>query len=195
MITDDPHNQTAAAEEQPAGDQTTERVELLGTTALTARVRCPCGKRQDVDREDWQWDGVAVCSRCGRGILHDSLSVVSRAQALAMIEGRKPTGGELRALRHVEMALRDFTLRHGEHPRWYWSPPTNRMAEEVGRLLSELDESRRDRGVPPVVGSGGAFLDEGDEGESAEGEGDAAGDEEWDDDDEEDDDILDEEEE
>ncbi|MET0625734.1 MAG: hypothetical protein ABW250_22555 [Pyrinomonadaceae bacterium] len=177
MITDDPHNQTeAAATEEPVGEPTPERAELLGTTALTARVRCPCGKRQDVDREDWQWNGVTLCSRCGRGLLDHSLQVVSRAQALAMIEGRKPTGSELRALRHVEMSLRDFTLRHGEHPRWYWSPPTNRMAEEVGRLLAELDESRRDRGSPPVVGSGRAFLDKEDD-ESAETEVTAADDE------------------
>lgn len=183
MIIDDPHNelQPAAADEQPAGGQSPERAGLLGTTALTAHVRCPCGKRQDVDREDWQWDGVTICSRCGRGILDDSLRVVSRAQALSMIEGRKPTGGELRALRHVEMSLRHFMLRHGEHPRWYWSPPTNALADEAGRLLTELDESRRDRGAPPVVAGGRPFLDEGDEDESAEAGGDdVAGEEEWD---------------
>jgi hypothetical protein len=61
MTNDDPHDRTraVAAEEQPAGEQTPARAELLGSTALTARVRCPCGKRQDVDREDWQWNGVA----------------------------------------------------------------------------------------------------------------------------------------
>ena len=84
-----------------------------------------------------------------------------------MIEERRPTEGELRALRHMEMSLRDFVLRHGGHPRWYWSPPTNRMADEVGRLLYDLDESRRDRGAPPVVAAGRAFLDE-DEGEEDE---------------------------
>jgi hypothetical protein len=192
MITDDPHNQTAEADGQSAGGTSPERAELLGTTALTARVRCPCGKRQDVDREDWQWDGVAVCSRCGRGILHDSLRVVSRSQALAMVEERKPTEGELRALRHMEMALRDFMLRYGEHPRWYWSPPTVRMAGEVGRLLAELDESRRGRGAPPVVATGRAFLDEEETDESAEADGDFAGGEEWDDEDDEDDDLDDE---
>jgi len=192
MITEDPHDQTAAAEEQPAGEPTPERAELLGTTALTARVRCPCGKRQDVSREDWQWDGVTVCSRCGRGILDHSLRVVGRAEALSMIEERKPTEGELRALRHMEMALRDFVLRYEGHPRWYWSPPTNAMAGEVGRLLAELDESRRGRGTPPVVATGRAFLEEE---ESAEGEGDdVAGDEEWDEGEEGDEDLLDEDE-
>jgi hypothetical protein len=176
MTIDDPHHQTAAAEGQPAGAESPERAELLGSTALTARVRCPCGKRQDVSREDWQWDGVTICGRCGRGLLHDSLRVVSRAQALSMIDERKPTGPELRALRHVEMSLRHFMLRHGEHHRWYWSPPTNALADEAGRLLAELDESRRDRGAPPVVATGRAFLDEGDEDESAETEVDAADD-------------------
>ena len=193
MITDDPHDRTQpAADEQPAGEPAPERAELLGTAALTARVRCPCGKRQDVNREDWQWNGVTVCSRCGRGILDHSLRVVSRTQALSTIEGRKPTGGELRALRHVEMSLRHFMLRHGEHPRWYWSPPTNALADEAGRLLAELDESRRDRGAPPVVATGCSFLDEDEDAESAEGDVDAAGEEEWDDDDE---DGLDEDEE
>lgn len=193
MITDDPHNQPDAPDEQRAGEPATERAELLGTTALTARVRCHCGKRLDVDREDWQWDGVAICTRCGRGILDHSLHVVSRAQALAMIEERRPTESELRALRRMELALRDFVLLHGAHPRWYWSPPTNRMAEEVGLLLTDLDESRRDRGAPPVVATGRAFLDEDGEGESAEaGDGDA-GEEEYDDDDDDDDDLVDEE--
>jgi hypothetical protein len=175
MTTDDPQRQTAAADEQPAGEPTSERAELLGTTALTARVRCPCGRRQDVDRGDWQWFGVVTCPRCGRGLLDHTLHVVSRPEALAMIEERKPTEGELRALRHMEMALRDFVLRYEGHPRWYWSPPTIRMAGEVGRLLSELDESRRGRGAPPVVASGRAFLDEEDEADGAEG-GDVAGD-------------------
>jgi hypothetical protein len=177
MTIDDPRDQTAAVDGQPAGDPAPERAELLGTTALTARVRCPCGKRQDVSREDWQWDGVTLCGRCGRGILDHSLCVVSRAQALSMIEARKPTAGELRALRHMEMSLRHFVLRHGEHPRWYWSPPTNAMADEAGRLLAELDESRRDRGAPPVVATGRAFLDGQEEGESAETDVAAAGDE------------------
>jgi hypothetical protein len=185
MTTDDPHDQTVTAEEQPAGEPTPERAELLGTTALTARVRCPCGKRQDVSREDWQWNGVTLCSRCGRGILDHSLSVVSRREALSMIGERKPTEKELRALRHMEMSLRHFILRHGEHPRWYWSPPTNAMADEVGRLLAELDESRRDRGAPPVVAGESAFLDEGEDDESAE-TGTVAAEEEWNEDEDED---------
>jgi len=160
MITDDPQRQTAAADEQPAGEPAPERAELLGTTALTARVRCPCGKRQDVDREGWQWNGVVLCERCGRGILDHTLHVVSRSHALSMIGERKPTEKELRALRHMEMSLRHFTLRHGEHPRWYWSPPTNAMADEVGRLLAELDEARRNRGAPPIVAGDRPFLDE-----------------------------------
>lgn len=165
MITDDPHSQTTtAADEQPAGGDAPARAELLGTTPLTARVRCPCGKRQDVDREEWQWFGVEICPRCGRGLLDHSLRVVGRREALAMIEERKPTEGELRALWRMEMALRDFVLRYEQHPHWYWSPPTNAMAGEVGRLLSELDESRKDRGAPPVV-AGGDFLDEGEGGE------------------------------
>jgi hypothetical protein len=193
MTTDDPHNQTpAAAEEQPAGEPTPERAELLGTTALTARVRCPCGKRQDVDREDWQWNGVTICSRCGRGILDHSLSMVSRREALSMIDERKPTEGELRALRRMELALRDFVLRHGGHPRWYWSPQTNAMADEVGRLLTELDESRRDRGAPPVVATGRAFLDEEEEGESAETGADVDEEEEWGEETDEDEETLDE---
>lgn len=182
MTTDDPHNQTTtAAEERAAGGYAPERAELLGTTALTARVRCPCGKRQDVSREDWQWDGVAVCPACGRGLLDHSLLVVSRTQALSMIEGRKPTESELRALRHMEMSLWHFTLKHSEYPRHFWSAPTNRMADEVGRLLEELDESRRDRGAPPVV-AGGHFLDEEDDDESAETGAGAALEEEWDED-------------
>jgi len=189
MAIDDPHDRTQpAADEQPAGGQSPERAELLGTTALTARVRCPCGRRQDVDRGDWQWFGVALCPACGRGLLDHSMNVVSRAEALSMIEERKPTEGELRALRHMEMALRDFTLRYGEHPRWYWSPPTNRMAEEVGRLLAELDESRRGRGAPPVIAGGRAFLDEGEGDDVAGDEGD---DELLDEDDEDEDDGLD----
>jgi hypothetical protein len=189
-MNDDPHRQVGAEGAPHEAETTTPRAELLGTTALTARVRCPCGKRQDVDREDWQWNGVATCSRCGRGILDHSLHVVSRREALAMIEERKPTEGELRALRRMELALRDFVLRHGGHPRWYWSPPTNAMADEIGRLLSDLDESRKDRGAPPVVASGRSFLDEDNEGESAEaGVGDAD-EEEYDDDD---DDLVDEE--
>jgi hypothetical protein len=192
MTNDDPHDRTrtVAAEEQPAGEQTPARAELLGSTALTARVRCPCGKRQDVDREDWQWNGVATCSRCGRGILDHSLHVISRGLALAMIEQRRPTEGELRALRRMELSLRDFMPRYDEFPRWYWSPPTNRMADEVRQLIADLDESRRDRGAPPVVASGRSFLDEDDEGESAEaGVGDAD-EEEYDEED--DDDDLDE---
>lgn len=195
-MADNPQQQPAAADEQHAGEPAPERAELLGTTALTARVRCPCGRRQDVDRGDWQWFGVALCPRCGLGLLDHSLRVVGRAEVLAMIEGRKPTEGELRALRHMEMALRDFTLRYREHPRWYWSPPTIRMAGEVGRLLAELDESRRDRGAPPVVAGGRAFLDEGTADEAE--RDDVAGEEEWDegdgedDDDEDDDDLLDE---
>jgi len=186
MAIDDPHDRTQpAADEQPAGGQSPERAELLGTTALTARVRCPCGRRQDVDRGDWQWFGVALCPACGRGLLDHSMNVVGRPEALSMIEERRPTEGELRALRHMEMALRDFVLRYEGHPRWYWSPPTNRMAGEVGRLLAELDESRRGRGAPPVVATGRAFLDE--EDESAEA-GDVAGDEEWGEGDEEDED-------
>lgn len=197
MITDDPHDKTrtAADEEMPAGTDAPARAELLGTTALTMRVRCSCGKRQDVDREDWQWDGVTICARCGRGILDHSLHTVGRAQALAMIEERRPTEPELRALRRMELALRDFVLLHRGHPRWYWSPPTNRMAEEVGRLLTDLDESRRDRGAPPVVATGRAFLDEDGGGESAEagaGDADDVGEEEYDDDDD-DDEIVDEE--
>ncbi len=186
MTTEDPHNQTAtAADEQSAGGASTDRAELLGTTALTMRVRCPCGKRLDVDREDWQWNGVVVCPRCGRGILDHSLHVVSRGEALAMIEERKPTEKELRALRHMEMSLRHFTLKHSEYPRHYWSAPTNRMADEVGRLLTDLDESRAGRGAPPVLAGAGAFLDEEEEDESA-GTGEYAGEEEdWDDEDEE----------
>lgn len=191
-MTDDPHKQDVVPDERPAGGSTPERAELLGTTALTARVRCPCGKRMDVDREDWQWNGVAVCSRCGRGILDHSLHVVSRSQALAMIEGRKPTEGELRALRHVEMSLRHFILKHGEYPRHYWSPPTNAMADEVGRLLTDLDESRRDRGAPPVVATGRAFLDEADESEPASADVGDDDEEEYDDDDD-DDELVDEE--
>lgn len=184
MITDDPQQQTAAAaDEQPAGEDAPARAELLGTTALTMRVRCPCGKRLDVDREDWQWNGVAVCPRCGRGILDHSLLVVSRTQALSMIEGRKPTEKELRALRHMEMSLRHFILKYSEYPRHYWSPPTNRMADEVGRLLAELDESRKDRGAPPVEASGRAFLDGAEEGHPAETHG-HEDEGEWDDDDE-----------
>jgi len=189
MTTDDPRDQIVTTDEQPAGEPTPERAELLGTTALTARVRCPCGKRQDVSREDWQWDGVTICSRCGRGILDHSLHVVGRREALSMIEERRPTEGELRALRRMEMALRDFVLRHGGYPRHYWSPPTNAMADEVGRLLTELDESRRDRGAPPVVATGRAFLDEE---ESAETGTDSAGEEAWDDEDDEDEGDLDE---
>ena len=186
MITDDPQQHTAAAEEQPAGGGTPARAELLGTTALTMRVRCPCGRRMDVDREDWQWNGVAVCPRCGRGILDHSLHMISRSQALSMIEGRKPTEKELRALRHMEMSLRHFILKYSEYPRHYWSTPTNRMADEVGRLLAELDESRRDRGAPPVVAGGTAFLDEEDD-QSAETGSYAVGEEEdWDDDEDED---------
>lgn len=179
MTTDDPHDKTAAAELTPSGEQTPARAQLLGSTALTARVRCPCGKRQDVDREDWQWNGVAVCSRCGRGILDHSLHVISRGLALAMIEQRRPTEGELRALRRMELALRDFMPRYDSHPRWYWSPPTNRMAKEVRQLIADLDESRRDRGAPPVVATGRAFLDETEEGELAEAsaEADTTGDE------------------
>jgi hypothetical protein len=160
MTNDDPHDKTAAPDEQPAGEQTPDRAELLGSTALTARVRCPCGKRQDVSREDWQWNGVATCSRCGRGILDHSLHVVGRGLALAMIEQRKPTEGELRAMRRMELSLRDFMPRYDAQPRWVWSPPTSRMAEEVRRLLAELDESRRGRGAPPVVSGGGAEIDE-----------------------------------
>jgi hypothetical protein len=192
MTNDDPHDQTAAPDERPDGEQTPARAELLGTTALTARVRCPCGKRQDVSREDWQWDGVAVCSRCGRGILDHTLHVVSRAQALAMIEERRPTESELRALRRMELALRDFVLLHQGHPRWYWSPPTNAMAEEVGRLLTDLDESRKDRGAPPVVAVGRSFLDEGESNESGVGDADE---EEYDDEEDDDDEIVDEEDE
>jgi hypothetical protein len=187
MITEDPQNQqAAAAEEQPAGEPMPERAELLGTTALTARVRCPCGKRQDVSREDWQWNGVTVCSRCARGILDHTLHVVSRREALAMVEERRPTEKELRALRHMEMSLRHFILKYSEYPRHYWSPPTNRMADEVGRLIAELDESRRDRGAPPVVAGESAFLDGGDDAESAETGTAAAAEEEWDEDDDED---------
>ncbi len=162
MTTEDPRDELlpAAADERPAGGDAPARAELLGTTALTMRVRCPCGKRIDADREDWQWNGVVICPRCGRGILDHSLHVVSRTQALSMLEERKPTESELRALRHMEMSLRHFTLRHGEHPRWYWSPPTNAMADEVGRLLAELDESRKDRGAPPVAAVGRHFLDD-----------------------------------
>ena len=184
MTTEDPRQQTAT-EEQPAGEQAPERAELLGSTALTARVRCPCGKRQDVNREDWQWNGVAICPRCGRGLLDHSLHVISRREALAMIEQRKPTESELRALRHMEMSLRHFILKHSEYPRHFWSAPTNRMADEVGRLLAELDESRRDRGAPPVVAGGGAFPDEErDAEESAEAGAYAAGEEDRGDEDE-----------
>jgi hypothetical protein len=194
MTIDDPHDQTAAAaEEQPAGGTSTNRAELLGTTALTARLRCPCGKRRDVEREDWQWFGVTVCPRCGRGILHDSLRVVSRTLALSMIEERRPTEGELRALRRMELALRDFMLRYAGSLRWHWAPSTNSMADEVGRLLRELDRSRRERGAPPVVAGGRASLDEGEDGEAAEAEGDAAGEQGWAGDGE-DDELLDEEE-
>jgi hypothetical protein len=91
-----------------------------------------------------------------------------------MIEQRKPTEGELRALRRMELALRDFMPRYDAQPRWVWSPPTSRMAEEVRRLLAELDESRRDRGAPPVVSSGGAEVDED---EAAGADEDVAGDE------------------
>ena len=184
MTIDDPHNKIATTDEQPTSEASTERAELLGTTALAARLRCPCGKRQDVSREDWQWNGVAVCSRCGRGILDDSLRVVSRREALAMVEERRPTGKELRALRHMEMSLRHFMLKYGEHPRWYWSPPTSRMADEAGRLLAELDDSRRDRGAPPVVAGESAFLDGGD-GDEEDETGTAAGEEEWDEDEDE----------
>ena len=180
-MSNDPREQTGTPDVQPAGEPTPERAELLGTTALTARVRCPCGKRLDVDREDWQWNGVAVCPRCGRGLLDHSLHVISRREALSMLEERKPTEKELRALRHMEMSLRHFILRDGEYPRHYWSPPTNRMADEVGRLLDELDESRRDRGAPPVVASG-AFLDE-EEGDSAEARRGEEDEDEWDDED------------
>lgn len=184
-MTDDPQQQTGPPDEQPAGGEAPARAELLGTTALTMRVRCPCGKRLDVDREDWQWNGVAICTRCGRGILDHSLLVVSRTQALAMLEGRKPTEGELRALRHMEMSLRHFILRYGEYPRHCWSPPTNRMADEVGRLLAELDESRAGRGAPPVTAGDRHFLDEG-EGASAETRGHEDDEEKWDDDEDDD---------
>jgi hypothetical protein len=189
-MNDDPHRQVGA-EGAPQEAETTPRAELLGTTALTARVRCVCGKRQDVSREDWQWNGVAICSRCGRGILDHSLHVISRGLAIAMIEQRRPTEGELRALRRMELSLRDFMPRYDEFPRWYWSPPTNRMADEVRQLIADLDESRRDRGAPPVVASGRAFLDEDEEGESAEGDAaDDEGDDELVDDEEDDDDDL-----
>lgn len=163
-MTDTPDSQSGA----PAGDKTPERAELLGTAALTARVRCPCGKRQDVGREDWEWFGVTVCPRCGRGILDHSLRVVDAEEARSMIEARRPTEGELRSLRRMELALRDFLPRYDHHPRWYWSPPTARLAEEVRRVLSDLDESRRGRGAPPVVVT--PDVDE-DEDEDGEGEG------------------------
>jgi hypothetical protein len=177
MTTEDPHDQiqTAAAEEQPAGEQTPARAELLGTTALTARVRCVCGKRQDVDREDWQWNGVADCSRCGRGILDHSLRVVSPEEARSMVEARRPTADELRTLRHIELSLRDFMTRYDSHPRWYWSPTTNRMAGEVGCLLAELDESRLGRGAPPVVAVARAAAGGHEQGELWHGEDDDAG--------------------
>jgi hypothetical protein len=151
-MTNDPENQPGAPDEAPADEPTpAERADLLGSTALTARVRCPCGRRQDFDREDWQWFGVALCTRCGRGILHDSLRAVSRSEALRMIAERKPTQGELKALRRMELANRYFLLRYDEQPRWAWSPPTSRMAEEVRALVALLDTSRQERGAPPVV--------------------------------------------
>ena len=112
----------------------------------------------------------AVCPRCGRGILDHSLRVVSADEARSMIEARTPTDVELRALRRMELALRDFLPHYDHHPRWYWSPPTSRLAEEVRRVLSDLDESRRGRGAPPVVVTPAPDLDE-EEGEDGEGEG------------------------
>lgn len=172
-MTDDPRDQAGAPDEQPAGEQTYGRAELLGTTARTALVRCPCGRRQDFDRGDWQWYGVARCSHCGRGILDHSLLVVSARRARELIRARTPTEGELRALRRVELALRDFLVRYDEQPRWVWSPPTTRLAEEVGPLLKGLDDSRRGRGAQPVVASRRAALRGADAGQGDWVEGDA----------------------
>lgn len=175
-MTDTPDNKAGAPEGQPAGEASPQRAELLGATALTARVRCACGRRQDLERDDWQWFGVTLCPRCGQGILHDSLRAVSRREALTMIEGRKPTEGELRTLRRLELALRQFILRYDGGLRWHWAPTTNATAEEVGGLLAELDRSRRERGAPPVGASGRASPDAGGPGE---GVGGVAGGEGW----------------
>lgn len=148
---DDPHDRAGAPDGQPAGEQTYGRAELLGTTPRTALVRCPCGRRQDFDREDWQWYGVARCSHCGRGVLDDSLVVVSARRARQMIRERTPTEAELRALRRMELAQRDFMLSYEAQPRWVWSLQTHRLADEVGPALGQLDASRRGRGAPPVI--------------------------------------------
>ena len=92
-----------------------------------------------------------------------------------MVEARRPTDGELRTLRHVELSLRDFMSRYDSHPRWYWSPTTNRMAGDVGPLLAELDESRRGRGAPPVVAIARAAAGGYEQGERWDVESDDAG--------------------
>jgi hypothetical protein len=87
-----------------------------------------------------------------------------------MLDARRPTERELRALRRMELSLRDFLLRHGEHPRWYWASPTNRMADEVTRLIADLDDSRHSRGAPPVAPAAPA-TDEASAGEGTSDEG------------------------
>ena len=159
-MTEDHDHEPGAPDGPTAGAPTPGRADLLGTTALTARVRCPCGRRQDLDREDWRWDGVAVCPACGRGLLHDSLRVVSRGRARDMREAHTPTAKELRALRRLELALRDFLPGYDEQPRCVWSPLTNRLADQIRRHLAELDEARRGRGAPPAGGVSPAVRDE-----------------------------------
>lgn len=183
-MTEDHDHEPGAPDGPTAGAPTPGRADLLGTTALTARVRCPCGRRQDLDREDWRWDGVAVCPACGRGLLHDSLRVVSRGRARDMREAHTPTAKELRALRRLELALRDFLPGYDEQPRCVWSPLTNRLADQIRRHLAELDEARCGRGAPPVVAPGPARAEaahgEGEPDEGARGEDDEVFDDEAD---------------
>lgn len=48
---------------------------FLGSSPLTALVRCPCGYRNFFDRDRWRESIFAVCDNCAARIEYDSLRI------------------------------------------------------------------------------------------------------------------------
>jgi hypothetical protein len=114
-------------------------------------VRCPCGRRNYIDRHAWAWFEVAFCVRCRQAILFHDLRVVSRWEGDRMLREQTIYEEELKALRNIEGEMRRFLVEFHEEPLWLWPPQVVRMAEAVEAELLVAERARTRHGAEGVT--------------------------------------------
>lgn len=118
------------------------RAQYLGSTALTVRTRCQCGRKADFNKYYWQRRSYVICDQCKSFILYTSLEIKDSSWKGYLSVAREMDAGELCALKNIEDVMRAFVERFKCNPLWHWAPATVQVVRDIEEQLRQLDRLR-----------------------------------------------------